>query len=107
MPVEEYYSGCTPNGVYQLIGNVWEWTSALFDCDDAPNGDRVLTEFPLAEVRGGAFNTYFASQANAQFRTGQSLMFRGDNVGFRCCVSSDQLVSPSDPYSFLDNEAVS
>jgi iron(II)-dependent oxidoreductase len=107
VPVDEYYSGCTPNGVYQLIGNVWEWTSALFDCDDAPNGDRVLTEYPLAEVRGGAFDSYFASQATAQFRTGQSLMFRGPNVGFRCCVSAEQLVSPSDPYPFLDDEAVS
>jgi iron(II)-dependent oxidoreductase len=107
VPVDEYYSGCTPNGVYQLIGNVWEWTSALFDCDDAPNGDRVLTEYPLAEVRGGAFDSYFASQATAQFRSGQSLMFRGENVGFRCCVTSEQLVSPSDPYSFLDDEAVS
>jgi iron(II)-dependent oxidoreductase len=107
VPVDEYYSGCTPNGVYQLIGNVWEWTSALFECDDAPNGDRVLTECPLGEVRGAAFNTYFSSQATAQFRTGKSLMFRGDNVGFRCCVSSDRLTSPSDPYSFLDNEALS
>jgi iron(II)-dependent oxidoreductase len=107
VPVAEYYSGCTPSGVYQLIGNVWEWTSSLFDCDDAPNGDRVLTEFPLAEVRGAAFDTYFASQATAQFRTGKSLMFRGDNVGFRCCVGSARLATPSDPYSFLDNEAES
>jgi len=103
--VDEYYSGCTPNGVYQMIGNVWEWTGQLFECDDSAKGDRVLTEAPLAEIRGGAFDTYFASQTNAQFRTGQKLLYRGANQGFRCCVSGDQLVSSSDPYSFLDDEA--
>ena len=104
VPVTEFCNGCTPNGIYQLIGNVWEWTAALFECDPSSNGDRVLTEFPMAEIRGGAFDTYFASQATAQFRTGQSLLFRGANVGFRCCVSCDQLTLSSDPYSFLDGE---
>lgn len=107
VPVDEYYSGCTPNGIYQLIGNLWEWSSALFECDDSNNGDRVLTEVPLAEIRGAAFDTYFSSQATAQFRTGQSLLYRGENIGFRCCVRSDQLLSPSDPYSFLGDESVS
>lgn len=102
VPVSEYYSGCTPNGVYQLIGNVWEWTAALFECQDSPNGDRVLTEVPMAEVRGGAFNTYFASQATAQYRTGQSLLFRGHNHGFRCVIGADLVSAPTDPYSFLE-----
>lgn len=105
VPVDEHYSGCTPNGIYQMIGNVWEWTGQLFECDDSSKGDRVLTESPLAEIRGGAFDTYFASQTTAQFRTGQKLLYRGPNQGFRCCVSGDQLVSSSDPYSFLDDEA--
>jgi iron(II)-dependent oxidoreductase len=107
VPVDEYYSGCTPNGIYQLIGNVWEWTAALFESEDGANGDRVLTEYPLAEIRGGAFDTYFTSQATAQFRTGQALLFRGMNVGFRCCIGSDQLAAPTDPFSFLDDEAKS
>ncbi len=107
VPVDEYYSGCTPNGIYQLIGNVWEWTSALFECEESANGDQVLTECPVAEVRGGAFDTYFASQCTAQFRTCQTLLFRGANVGFRCCVSGDQLAPSSDPYSFLDDESKS
>jgi len=103
--VDEYYSGCTPNGVYQLIGNVWEWTSSLLECDESSHGDRILTEYPLAEIRGGAFDTYFSSQVTAQFRTGQSLLFRGANVGFRCCVAADRLVTSSDPFAFLTDEA--
>lgn len=105
VPVDEFYAGCTPNGIYQLIGNVWEWTAALFESEDSPNGDRVLTEYPLAEIRGGAFDTYFSSQATAQFRTGQALLFRGPNIGFRCCIGSDQLVLASDPYLFLNDES--
>lgn len=107
VPVNEYYSGCTPNGVYQLLGNVWEWTAALFECDPSSNGDRVLTDQPLSEIRGGAFDTYFASQATGLFRTGQSLLHRSDNIGFRCCVNADQLVSSPDPYAFLEDQAES
>lgn len=102
VPVDEFYNGCTPNGVYQLIGNVWEWTSAIFECDTSANGDRVLTEFPLAEIRGGAYDTYFATQATALFRTGQYLLHRGINLGFRCCIGADQLTQPTDPYAFLE-----
>ncbi|MDG2385429.1 MAG: formylglycine-generating enzyme family protein [Pirellulaceae bacterium] len=98
----EYYNGCTPNGVYQLIGNTWEWTAALFEVDVSPNGDRLLTSVAMGEIRGGAFDTYFASQATSQFRTGQNLLHRGRNTGFRCTVDADELVPPSDPYSFLE-----
>lgn len=99
---DEFYSGCTPNGVYQLIGNTWEWTAALFESDVNPEGDRLLSDSAMGEIRGGAFDTYFASQATSQFRTGQNLLYRGRNIGFRCVVDADQLVPPSDPYSFLE-----
>ena len=104
VPVGEYYSGCTPNGVYQLLGNVWEWTAALFECDPSANGDRVLADQPLGEIRGGAFDTYFASQATGLFRTGQALLHRNNNIGFRCCINADQLVSSPDPYAFLEDQ---
>lgn len=107
VPVNEYYRGCTPNGVYQLLGNVWEWTAALFECDPSPKGDRIIAEQPLSEIRGGAFDTYFASQATGLFRTGHALLHRGNNVGFRCCINADQLVSSADPYAFLEDQAES
>ncbi len=46
----------------------------------------------MAEIRGGAYDTYFHSHATCQFRTGQPLLFRGENVGFRCCISESALV---------------
>jgi gamma-glutamyl hercynylcysteine S-oxide synthase len=51
----------------------------------------VLLDETMAEIRGGAFDTYFQSQATCQFRTGQPVFFRGANVGFRCCLNQDDL----------------
>ncbi len=95
IPVDALVGGSTPNGVRQLIGNVWEWIDARY----APLGEgevRVLLEDVMAEVRGGAFDTYFASQATCQFRTGQPILHRPANVGFRCCISTQDLQSPTD-----------
>ena len=88
-------AGSTPNGVRQLIGNVWEWVDAQFH-PNAETGVSVTLDQTMAEIRGGAFDTYFHSQATCQFRTGQPLLFRGPNVGFRCCVSGNTLTSPED-----------
>ena len=103
VPVDHYVEGTTPNGVYQLIGNVWEWVATLFECNDGTDGTRVVFEQPMAEIRGGAFDTYFSSQATCQFRTGQPLMLRAENIGFRCCAAIESLGLPSDPYAFLED----
>ncbi|MFV1965789.1 MAG: formylglycine-generating enzyme family protein, partial [Pirellulaceae bacterium] len=98
VPVQDYYEGCTPNGVYQLVGNVWEWVAAAFECVCDDKHSRVVFERPMGEIRGGAFDTYFANQSTCQFRSGQPLPYRGTNVGFRCCVSADQLRTVSKPF---------
>lgn len=95
VPVSHFREGNTPNGVRQLIGNVWEWVDAQF-FPNAEEGVSVMLEETMAEIRGGAFDTYFHSQATCQFRTGQSLLFRGPNVGFRCCISANTLPVPPD-----------
>lgn len=100
--VDGYYDGSTPNGIHQLIGNVWEWVSTRFQLDANYEGYYVTFEEDMAEVRGGAFNTYFEEQATCQFRTGQPFLYRGDNVGFRCCVSASELKQPPEPNAFLD-----
>lgn len=100
VPVDRYYEGCTPNGVYQLIGNVWEWVATQYQYDTRSSGLRVILEQPMAEVRGGAFDTYFENQATCQFRTGQPFLCRAPNIGFRCCLPSDQLREPPSPSAF-------
>ncbi len=100
VPVDRHADGCTPNGVYQLIGNVWEWVATQYQYDTGKSGLRVTFEQPLAEIRGGAFDTYFETQATCQFRTGQPFLYRADNLGFRCCLPADQLREPPSPAAF-------
>lgn len=85
VPVDEYPCGVAPNHVFQLAGNVWEWTDSEYVISDS-NGNPVVGEMPMHVVRGGAFDTYFESQATAQFRTGQIALARTHNTGFRCAM---------------------
>ena len=83
--VDVYPDGAAPNGVLQLIGNVWEWTASEFEIGDF-EGRPVMGEMPMRGIRGGAFDTYFESQATSLFRTGQMMMGRTHNTGFRCAM---------------------
>lgn len=70
------FAGCTtPEGVRDLVGNVWEWTEGWYD---AGQGWQV--------VRGGSWfhNVNFA---RADGRYGRFLTpdYRLDLIGFRCC----------------------
>lgn len=87
VPVDSHYEGCTPNGIAQMIGNVWEWVDAAYAGDESPE----YASGGLCEIRGGAYDTYFPRQATCQFRTGQPRLFRPGNTGFRCCVEVDDL----------------
>jgi gamma-glutamyl hercynylcysteine S-oxide synthase len=93
IPVDALDAGNTPNGVRQLVGNVWEWIDTQF-CPASEGAAKVVLPEMMAEVRGGAFDTYFASQATCVFRTGQAILSRPANVGFRCCVHPRDLNVP-------------
>jgi iron(II)-dependent oxidoreductase len=86
-PVDAYPSGAAPNGVQQLIGNVWEWTDADFQVTDE-EGRTVIGDMLLKSIRGGAFDTYFPNQATSFFRTGLPTLTRAHNVGFRCALNA-------------------
>jgi gamma-glutamyl hercynylcysteine S-oxide synthase len=96
VPVDSYDGGRTSNGIVQLIGNVWQWIDAQY-YPHSDSGLSVLLDDTMAEIRGGAFDTYFHSQATCQFRSGQPVFFRGANVGFRCCIGIDDLEMPVNP----------
>jgi len=83
--VGSYEAGAAPNGVLQLVGNVWEWTGSDYTVHDE-GGRMVVGDMLLMEVRGGAYDTYFASQATSQFRTGLAALSRVHNVGLRCAL---------------------
>ncbi len=89
--VREFSEGVSVGGVYQLIGNVWEWTAADFINGDHPLGELILPS-PMKSIRGGAFDTFFDAQATCQFQSGESPLRRRHNIGFRCAVGACDLV---------------
>jgi len=89
VPVSEYPNGVAPNHVLQLIGNVWEWTDSEFAPTDS-EGRPIIAEMPMQAIRGGAYDTYFETQATSQFRSGQISLGRWHNVGFRCAMELSQ-----------------
>lgn len=88
--VHEFKTSGTPQGVEQLSGNVWEWT-ANFHTELPIDGSLESLDEPIAEIRGGAFDTYLAAQSTCKFRGAQPLMNRNNNVGFRCTASHELL----------------
>jgi iron(II)-dependent oxidoreductase len=41
----------------------------------------------MKSIRGGAFDTYFDTQANCQFQSGENPVSRKHNIGFRCALA--------------------
>ncbi len=91
MPVTEHTAGASVGGIYQLIGNVWEWTRGNFELRDS-DGEEMLLEPSMKTIRGGAYDTYFENQATCQFASGESAISRKPNIGFRCAVGVCDLV---------------
>lgn len=92
VPVTATPASASVNGVQQLVGNVWEWTSSSYGAWDPPSL-KVETAMPLKSIRGGAFDTYFETQCTCQFQSGESPLARKHNIGFRCAVGFCDLVT--------------
>ncbi|PTR30433.1 iron(II)-dependent oxidoreductase [Rhodococcus sp. OK519] len=88
-PVGSYPAGRSPLGVYQLIGDVWEWTSSRF------TGYPGFAAFPYREyseaffggdyrvLRGGSFGTDPVA-CRGTFRNWDHPIRRQIFAGFRC-----------------------
>jgi iron(II)-dependent oxidoreductase len=92
VPVFDLPEGVSVGGIYHLIGNVWEWTTSNFGAWDI-SARRLETTNPLKSIRGGAFDTYFETQATCQFQSGESPINRKHNIGFRCALALCDVIS--------------
>ncbi len=84
-PVTAFKAGEAPNGVSQLVGNVWEWTDSDLELSDEQDRP-IVGDMLMKSIRGGAYDTYFPAQATSGFRTGLASLVRAHNVGFRCAM---------------------
>jgi iron(II)-dependent oxidoreductase len=93
--VDDFPGGVSAGGLYQLAGNVWEWTA-----DDAGEavetamiaGGNLILPGSMKCIRGGAFDTYFENQASCEFRSVARPTARKHNVGFRCAVGAQHVL---------------
>ena len=94
VPVDEFADGVSVGGLYQLIGNVWEWSASNLDGDPTAEEEGHGTPVLLKSIRGGAFDTYFENQANCQFASGENPISRKHNISFRCALSVCDIAGP-------------
>lgn len=84
--VGSFPRGRTPEGLEDMIGNVWEWTSSPY----RPYGETPgAAEASLYVIRGGAYNTQ-PQYAKATFRARANSAAARDaleQTGFRCAMS--------------------
>jgi iron(II)-dependent oxidoreductase len=83
--VADFADGVSVGGVYQMVGNVWEWTRGDFR-GEPRDGAHWVFDVPLKSIRGGAYDTYFDNQATCHFQSGEVPLARKHNIGFRCGV---------------------
>jgi formylglycine-generating enzyme required for sulfatase activity len=80
MPVMAYPNGASPYGVFDLCGNVSEWTLTVYD--GSQNSERDLSRI----IRGGAYDSgrMFLQVMNRSSQTPQS---QNATIGFRICAN--------------------
>ncbi len=93
-PVGSYPDGVSPYGVYDMAGNVWEWTDSWYDA--YPGSNHETTEFgkKLRVLRGGSWYHYDslgpigARCASRDRAVPQSVSYV---AGFRCAIGAAEL----------------
>jgi gamma-glutamyl hercynylcysteine S-oxide synthase len=80
-------------GAYDLSGNVWEWTSTIYDLEaypypyDADDGRSPMFDTDhLRVLRGGAWSSVTLAGFRAAYRVGSRPQSRYYSLGFRCVL---------------------
>ncbi|MFQ5456269.1 MAG: SUMF1/EgtB/PvdO family nonheme iron enzyme [Nitrospirota bacterium] len=84
VPVSAYPDGISPYGVYNMSGNVWEWTDSWYRA--YPGSTLKRQEFgDIYKIqRGGSFLAEPLLHARASERDAQIPTYRHRTTGFRC-----------------------
>jgi formylglycine-generating enzyme required for sulfatase activity len=79
-PVASFPAGATHDGIYDLLGNVAEWTATRVDFAQARPAEPPATYV----VRGGSFSSGLDDQNQPALRIYLDADAHGSGVGFRC-----------------------
>jgi eukaryotic-like serine/threonine-protein kinase len=88
-PVDQYEKGKSPYGVYDMAGNVWEWTSTMFKPYpyDAADGREEQLKPGDRIIRGGGWGLFLGSASiRVDVRLKVDPNYSGSAVGFRCAL---------------------
>jgi formylglycine-generating enzyme required for sulfatase activity/serine/threonine protein kinase len=86
-PVGNFRSGATPDNIFDLAGNVWEWTADVYSAYSTSQESHSVqtgSNATLRVYRGGGWSGYDAPGARGALRNGNSPMYRVSHLGFRC-----------------------
>ena len=95
-PVGSYPQGASPYGIYDMAGNVWEWTDSWYDA--YPGSTFTTTEFgqKFRVLRGGSWYHY-DSLGPIGARTPSRDRGTEDHIsyvaGFRCAIGQDEIAT--------------
>ena len=86
--VGSYQANAGPYGAFDMAGNVWEWTSDVYDVYPGGNPN-ASTDFGLTSrvVRGGSWSGSFNDGRSANRDRGEIFSYFSD-LGFRCAHSN-------------------
>ncbi len=91
-PVDQHEKGKSVYGVYGMAGNVWEWTSTVFDLYpyDPEDGREDLTSNKDRVARGGSWSgTFNAGNIRLDMRLKLIPSFSTPYLGVRCARSAE------------------
>ena len=88
-PVGSFPEGKTERGLYDMVGNVFEWVEDRYL--PYPDPDRTEEPEPTEDrvIRGGAFNSFMPQFSEPALRYGQPPDTKSHGVGFRCAKAPD------------------
>jgi formylglycine-generating enzyme required for sulfatase activity len=91
-PVGSFPEGQSRYGVYDVVGNVWEWVSDWYGPyaetqSDAPPANPTGPNGTMRVIRGGGFNNSDSACVRPSFRFRQAPTSRTYATGFRCAKS--------------------
>jgi formylglycine-generating enzyme len=106
---DDGYSGTCPVdafppnafGLYSMTGNAWEWCADWFSADYHRSASRIDPKGPpgggARVMKGGSFLCHksYCNRYRVAARTSQTPDSSTSNIGFRCALSSSQLLMSS------------